>query len=162
MSTKRSSNSVEEGKSATLLGPSLTEADTLFETASVDQAAAAEAPGADEISQGKTPLDGAPLLSQSENPDGDGQEARDFDGALLGRGRTVHHNTTEAGRASMRGRRSASSKRDGIAEGASSVASSLDEVIALDHEIQALRAVLAAKLELQNLQLKKMLERFDC
>lgn len=37
----------------------------------------------------------------------------------------------------------------------------LEEVVALDEEIAALKAALALKLKLQNAQLKKMLERFD-
>jgi hypothetical protein len=36
-----------------------------------------------------------------------------------------------------------------------------DDVVRLDAEIRQLRAELARKLELQNRQLEKMLERFD-
>jgi hypothetical protein len=51
--------------------------------------------------------------------------------------------------------------KDQSAQSPSSRETFFDEVAGLDEEIKQLRIQLAQKLHLQNVQLKKMLERFD-
>lgn len=75
--------------------------------------------------------------------------------------RTKRPNRPKRSRTDMVSESTADANSDQSAQSSSSRESFFDEVASLDQEITQLRSQLAQKLHLQNVQLLKMLERFD-